>query len=223
LWAEVGLAGEQPAVDFEKEVAIWFGTVHSGSCPRMRFNEVLVDEQRSLVTADLTYLDQGVCTSDANPHAYIVALERSRLPQGPFVIQLETDPPPGGLARTVVDVDLSSPGSVAQPGDLHRQDTSDEPQYTGPGGFIEPGFEAEYQQSVRCGLEWLGPLNGYHWRTDEASGSAWLPDEWRESVDASGRLVLALLLSTEPPILDGTANGHTVTYSAVTEEPPACE
>lgn len=54
-------------------------------------------------------------TADANPHSFVVAVERSLLPAGPFVVQLNaTDPPVGApMEGTAVDVDLSGPGSTA--------------------------------------------------------------------------------------------------------------
>jgi hypothetical protein len=117
LWRVAGLPGPPAAVDFENEVAIWFGAVHGSSCPRLRLDDVVVDLDRSLVHGTITYLDVGVCTADAIPHAYVVALDRARLPAGPFAIQLGAeDPPPGATEeRTLVDADLSQPGSVARP------------------------------------------------------------------------------------------------------------
>jgi hypothetical protein len=121
LWLAADLKGDMPAVDFESEVVIWFGAVHGSSCPRLRLDDVVVEADSALVHGGITELDQGICTADAIPHAYVVALERSNLPHGPFAIQVGSDtPPPGALdERTVVDVDLSVPGSTAQPSQIH--------------------------------------------------------------------------------------------------------
>jgi len=221
LWAEAQLEGDAPAVDFDSEVAMWFGAVHGSSCPRIRLDDVVVQE--SLVHSVITYLDVGACTADALPHAYVVALQRSKLPNGPFTIQLESDPPPGGVARTIVDVDLSSPGSVAEPGEIRRQDTSDQPYSVGPGGIIEPDFSTLYRQTAHCGLEWLGPLNEVSWHTDEAHGIDWLPDEWQQSVEDDQMIALEVLITTDPPRLVATANDHSVTYEPSPENRPGCD
>lgn len=122
LWAAAGVDGERPAVDFRSEIVLWFGAVHGSSCPRMRLDGVVVEPDRRLVHAELTYLDYGVCTMDAIGHAYVVTLERSLLPEGPFAIQLGAEDPPAGVPeeRTIVHVDLSSPGSIAEPDDISR-------------------------------------------------------------------------------------------------------
>jgi hypothetical protein len=121
LWDRIGLSGDRPEVDFDKEIVLWFGAVHGSSCPRLRLDDVVVDADRSLVHGQITELDWGMCTADAMPHAYVVALDRDRLPHGPFAIQLGADDPPYGAPeeRTVVDVDLSAPGSTATPGQIH--------------------------------------------------------------------------------------------------------
>jgi hypothetical protein len=122
LWSEVGLEGQKPVVDFESEVVIWFGAVHGSSCPRLRLDDVLVDLDRAFVYGDIVDLDAGVCTADALPHAYVVALSRDRLPHSPFTIQLDAeDPPPGAIGeRTVVDADLSGPGSTTDASHIHQ-------------------------------------------------------------------------------------------------------
>lgn len=54
------------------------------------------------------------CNSDANPEAYVVAVERSSLPEAPFDVQLDVDDPPLGAPeeRTTVTEDLRSPGAT---------------------------------------------------------------------------------------------------------------
>ncbi len=119
LWATIGLDDPLPEVDFANEVVVWFGAVYSGSCPEMHLDDVVVDG--STLHVFLVYPNRpAVCTADANPRAYVVAVELSKLPAGPFVIQLDADDPPPGAPeeRTVVSVDLSKPGAVAGPGDI---------------------------------------------------------------------------------------------------------
>ena len=121
LWREAGIEGAMPAVDFNAEVAIWFGAVHGSSCPRLRLDDVVVDGDRPLIHGTITELDYGMCTADALPHAYVVALERAKLPHGPFAIQLGADDPPPGATEelTIVDADLSAPSSTAEANQVH--------------------------------------------------------------------------------------------------------
>jgi hypothetical protein len=227
LWAEARLRGERPAVDFEWEVVIWFGAVHGSSCPNLRLDGVMVDLESSIIHADIVNLDMAmVCTADAIGHAYVVALERAKLPVGAFAIQLNADGPPPGAPeeRTLVDVDLSKPGSVAEAGQVHGDPNLPEPFFLEPGDFLEPGFPMPYRQSVHCGVEWLGPLNEFSWRTEVAAGSVdYIPSEWRSSV-GDGSIELEVLLSIDPePSITATANDHAVVYRATADQPPGCD
>lgn len=226
LWSFAGIAGNRPAVDFQAEVVIWFGAVHGSSCPRLRLDDVVVDTGRSLVHGEITYLDVGVCTDDAIPHAYVVALERSRLPRGPFAIQLGADDPPAGVPeeRTVVEADLSGPGSVADPSQVHAGGAVPPSFDVGPGGIIEPGMRMRYRQSAHCGVEWLGPINEVYWRAPEASGTDWLPPAWRDLVlDGSLTITVVLHDDVQPPRIDASAAGATVLYEASAEIAPGCD
>lgn len=223
LWRTIGLAGDRPEVDFQSEVVIWFGAVHGSSCPRLRLDGVSVT--KAIVHAEMTRFEIGACTADAIGHAYVVALERSSLPQGPFWIQLGADSPPAGVReeRTIVEVDLSVPGSVAAPGEVHPDTSEPEPYFVGPGEFIENDYPFEYRQSVECGLEWLGPLNDVNWRTPAAAGEPdWIPAEWSDSV-VDGQIKLEVLLTVDPPRLEATADRHSVIYEATADQPPGCD
>jgi hypothetical protein len=223
LWRSARLTGEPPPVDFDSEVAIWFGAVHGSSCPRLRLDDVVIDEGARLVYSEITDLDRvGACTADAIPHAYVVALERSLLPGAPFTIQLSADPAVD-KERTTVEVDLSAPGSTADTGDIHgEQSHPEEP--LGPGAIVELGFVARYRQSTHCGLEWIGPINNVYFRTDSASGVDWVPSEWQDYT-SDGTITLDVLLNDvrPKPTLEATAGHHTVTYSASSETAPGCD
>jgi hypothetical protein len=114
LWTQAGLGGEPPAVDFDDEVVIWFGAVYGSGC-EIRMDDVVFDQERRIVHGDFVIpgVHQG-CNDDANPEAYVVAVERSALPAAPFDVQLDADDPPAGAPeeRTTVDVDLHSPGAT---------------------------------------------------------------------------------------------------------------
>jgi hypothetical protein len=225
LWAEVGVPGDPPAVDFGSEVVIWFGAVYGSSCPDLRLDDVVVDRDVGLVHAEIVLVDPpSACTLDANPRAYLVALQRSKLPAGPFAIQLGADDPPSGVPeeRTLVDVDLSQPGAVAGPGDVHGDPSLPEPFFNESGAIVEPGFPAPYRLHVHCGIEWLGYVNEIAWRTDVPAD--FVPVEWQPAVDGGESIDLSILLHTDPePMIEATANGHTVVYRATAEDPPGCD
>jgi hypothetical protein len=115
LWSTSGLKTDAPDVDFQTEIVVWFGAVEGSSCP-IRMDGVVIDRQAAVVHG--TFVVPGnpaACTADARPHSYVVAIERSALPAGPFAIQLRATDPPRGVPeeRTLVDADLSQPGAVA--------------------------------------------------------------------------------------------------------------
>ena len=227
LWATVGLSGEPPAVDFESEVVIWFGAVYGSGCPNLRLDDVVLDEERAILHAEIVLLDVASgCGGDARPRAYLVALQRSKLPAGPFAIQLGADDPPGGAPeeRTLVDVDLSRPGAVAGPGDVHGDPTLPEPFVNESGAVVEPEYPAPYRLFVHCGIEWLGYVNSVAWRTEVPPDVIdFVPEEWQPLVDDGESIELSILLSESGPTIEATANGHTVTYRATAEEPPGCD
>ncbi len=228
LWADIGLTGDRPSVDFETEVAIWFGAVYGSSCPNLRLDDVVVDQERALVHAEIVLVDAPMaCTDDARPHAYVVAVDRSALPRGPFAIQLNAQGPPAGALeeRTLVDVDLTQPGAVAGPGQAGPDPASPPPIELEHGAFFEPGFDYPYRLYAHCGTEWLGRFNDVSWRTDVPDGSLdHIPEPWRWVTDEKETIMLSIILHTDPePIIEATANGHTVVYRATAAEPPGCD
>ena len=117
VWTAAGLGGSLPEVDFQSEVVIWFGAVFGSSCP-IRMDSVVFDVDRQIVHAELVRPgNPTACTDDANAAAYVVAVERERLPEAPFAVQLSADDPPAGVPeeRTTVEVDLRTEGAVAAP------------------------------------------------------------------------------------------------------------
>ena len=96
LWSDLGLDGPIPSVDFATEIVAWFGAGYSGSCPDIRLDGVVVDTPNRTVTADIVQVGGSyqACTSDANPRAYVVALQRDALPPAPFEVRLDDSEPP---------------------------------------------------------------------------------------------------------------------------------
>jgi hypothetical protein len=230
LWERSGLPGEPPALDFEHEVAIWFAHVYGSSCPNQRLDDVIVNHERALLYPLIVDADGAAfCTADADPFAYVVAVERSRLPGGPFVIQLGRDDPPAGAPRerTVVDVDLSEPGATAGPGEVHRDRQHRQENVLASGGVVEPGYPQPYRFDVRCGIAWLGVVNGVGWviePTDPNAGAGTaVPSAWQPLMAPEGTLEVSLLLLTEPSSrVEVSANGLTVAYLPSVEPAPGC-
>ena len=218
LWAEIGLAAPVPEVDFEEHVVIWFSAVVSGSCPDVRLDDVVVDG--SVVYPEIADLNRALaCTHDAVPHAYVVAVERSRLPSGPFVIQTAAELPSYAQPeeRLRVDVDLSVPGAVAGAGAVQPEASVAKPERSGR--VIEPEFPWPYWLDARCGIEWLGEVNNAVWRTDEA-----MPEEWEERVDEDGGLVVVITMRVGPePSIEAELGGKTVVYEPSPGEIPECD
>ncbi len=102
LWSSTMGDDPVPDVDFATEVAILFGDVHSGSCDRLRLDDVVVTDD--VVHMDRVVLDGPICTADANPWAWFVAVDRDVLPDAPFSIQLEEKIPAPGVADQVTRV-----------------------------------------------------------------------------------------------------------------------
>jgi hypothetical protein len=211
-------------MDFQAEVALWFGAVTGSSCPNIRLDGIAVDPGRSLVWADITQLDPGACTADIYPHAFVVAVRRDRLPAAPFGIQLGPDDPPPGVPeeRTIVDAPVQLRGVVAEPDDIHPDPglMHPQPDVAEPGDVVEPGFEPRFRFPVACGVEWLGPLNGTWWRTtDPAVAGGGVPAEWAALADDEGRLVAQIAMETDPAELVVTVGGRSITYAPVAGEP----
>jgi hypothetical protein len=227
LWLRIGLLSDPPAVDFRSEVAVWFGAVHGSSCPRLRFDGVGFDLDRSIVYSEITSFNTGLCTADAIGHAYVVAIQRSMLPHGPFTIQLQREEPPGGATeeKTVVDADLSGPGSTFGANQVHSAPPHEEPPRIESGGRIEPEYPWRYRLDVTCGIEWLGEVNDVWWRADLVAGAgSFVPPQWNALADPDGAVDLEIVLTIEPePRIDATAGSRTVSYRPSTQAPVPCK
>lgn len=180
LWARSGLAGEAPQVDWQTEVVVWLGAVYGSSCP-VRLDDVLVT--RTTVHGDIVVPGSGpgtACTGDANPHAFVVAVQRDALPDGPFAVQLSSSDPPPGVPeeRTVVDVDLSAPGATATDEQIHLDPDAGLQEAAfledGAAGVPDAGARYVWRPRPECRGVVVGPFAGTLWRL--ADGEA----EWAE-------------------------------------------
>lgn len=184
LWQESGLSGTAPGVDWQREIVVWWGAVGSTGCP-VRLDDVVLDG--TTLHGRLVVPGAGpgtACLADALPHSFVVAVERTALPAGPFEVQLGADAPPPGAPdeRTVVDVDLSSPGAVAADGQIHRDRDAGAPE-----PVVEDGYDGTPPQGARyvwnprpqCRGTVIGPIDGSLWRLADGE-PRWAADAGQE-------------------------------------------
>lgn len=81
LWAESGLPGEIPAVDFESEIAIWFGAVYGSSCS-IRLDGVVVADGKVHGHFVLPG-SAGACTTTPTPTRMSWRWTAQRCPRAP--------------------------------------------------------------------------------------------------------------------------------------------
>jgi hypothetical protein len=224
LWRQAGMKGRPPDVDFANHIVLWFAEPHGSSCPERRLEDVIVDVDTGLVYPLLVDpQDNLACTDDiAGAWQFLIELVRSRLPAGPFIVQLGPgDPPPGApRERTVVDVDLSQPGTTADENDVHFDPTIGESQPLRSGTVIEPFGEWDFAFDLSCGIGYLGQINGIHWVTDRDG----VPAAWQGSSGPDGELVIKIaLVEGVDAHVEARLNGETVRYDAARSAPPDCE
>ena len=224
LWQQAGMKGDPPEVDLEDHVVLWFAEAHGSSCPDRRLDDVIVDADAGLVYPLLVNPQAELaCTDDiAGAWQFLVEFERSQLPSGPFMLQLgPSDPPPGApRERTVVEIDLSLPGAVAGEGDIHFDPSIGDLPPRRSGMVIEPFGTWDYAFDVRCGIGYLGEINGIHWVSDRTE----LPAAWQDSVDPDGELLVSITIETGTDAhIEASLNDERVRYDAVREPPPVCE
>lgn len=188
VWREAGFSGDLPRVDWDTEVVVSFGAIWS-SGREIRLTELVVQDDSVYPLTPTLEPDLGGA-DDARAHSFVLAVERSVLPkQVPFFVQLGQEPLGYGWSqeRTIVEVDLSPPGSTATDKQLH-----DDPDLTPPipttvedGSSIPVGQEVIYWFTPgECGWERLGTFDEQVWRLAEDStppadlppveGDAWL-------------------------------------------------
>ena len=216
MWRRLGIPGEPTGVDFEKQVVLSLVIGHSGSCPRTRLDDVVVDGTRVYAMIP-TITDEMGCTSDWVPRTYLVAVDRDRLPAPPFQLTAEE----GYGARVEVATDLRVPGSVPAQGDVVPAEAGQVREVTPMPHFIEPEFSSPpLIIDPACGVDYLGELNRVHWHRAEGSG---MPEEWEAAI-VDGLLDLELMMTPGPePTLTALAGGVEVVYLPGPEATRACD
>lgn len=112
FWADEGLSGPVPDVDWASEAVLFFGPAVSSECPDVRLRDVGV--RNGVVYPETEVVDEegDGCTDDANPFTFLVAVDRAVLPDTPFSVELldnACEEVPGVCAQqrtTVTEQDL---------------------------------------------------------------------------------------------------------------------
>lgn len=214
--ATLGLAGTPVDVDLAAEVVVWFGDAYGSSCPERRLDGITVSEGEDPVLRPVIVdpTDPLACTDDlVGAWAFVVAVERSLLPPGPFTIRL-TEGRPIQSEATFVDADLTAPGATVGADDVAVAEPGPKDVAARDGDIVETGYPADYVLYVHCGAGVLGTLNDVFWVSeDESLRYGPVPEQWRDLVDEDEEVVVEVLLeSGDPPTATATANGHSVTY-----------
>ncbi|MBA3779929.1 MAG: hypothetical protein H0X16_11660 [Chloroflexi bacterium] len=91
-WSELDQEGRPPPVDFEHEAVIDFGAARGlgGECGWAHLTRVVFDKEERLVYGDVSHpVPPGIiCAAVAVPQTFLVAVDRSRLPERPFTVRL---------------------------------------------------------------------------------------------------------------------------------------
>jgi hypothetical protein len=97
-WSTAEAGGEPPQVDFESELVVRFTHVVSSTCTYTELYGVAVDLDEGMVfsaasgprpSEEVSEFDEFVCTLDARPYAFLVAIEREVVPSGEVRFQLD--------------------------------------------------------------------------------------------------------------------------------------
>jgi len=106
MWASLAFDVAAPTVDYQTHVLMVLGHAVSGSCPEIQFQGLTIEPDRAY--GEFTFVGgQDACTADANPAAYLLAVERSALPNR-FLLTLEAADICGGCDEDTITVDLTS-------------------------------------------------------------------------------------------------------------------
>ena len=100
--ARVLFGAELPNIDLEREVVAIFTYHTSGTCAEMLFRGLDIDRGSRRISGLPAFGHDAfpdvpevrACTSDSRPHSFVVAIDRSSLPELPFTIGLFVPPSP---------------------------------------------------------------------------------------------------------------------------------
>lgn len=218
LWNFTGVTAEQPEIDFDTEIVIWFGAVYGSGC-EIRMDDVVFDLEQSIVHGDfVTPGNPGVCNEDANPEAYLVAVERTALPVGPFSVQLSSQDPQNEAPdeRTVVDADLSERGAIATDEQIRSDnglaEQPDRSDAIGPGGNVEPGVPTLFEFDLACPVDVVGPINDIVWQSLDPQRGPIIDPAWQQAAEPDDIVFTQIDFEPDSTLMFLTANGVTENY-----------
>ena len=99
-WQTLGFDGSPGPFDFDRSDVFWFVSTGTIGCPS-HFGGVQIDFARRVASAIFTLALTSGCDDHPVPDAFIVAIDRSRLPPAPFTVELSDPPPPNSPNSTV--------------------------------------------------------------------------------------------------------------------------
>ncbi len=213
LWDALGIARESAMVDFQTEVAIWFGVGHGGC--GIRLDDVVINTEQSKIHAATSIPgNPEACTDELVVTSYLVAIPRNRLPEPPFVIHVDPAGPPAGLPDefTAVSEDLRPAGAETV--------SEDEPATPPDNGVVEAGVVIVEDVAtilkfhLSCSVDIIGPINSTLWRAPEQKEGATPPPPWLEDAN-DGFAEAELLLTSNEPSLSITINETTIRYEPI--------
>ncbi|MFN2484168.1 MAG: hypothetical protein ABR509_04430 [Candidatus Limnocylindria bacterium] len=116
LWQSMSI-GPPPVVDFTREFVVRFVPAVSSTCPWIAFTGIGVDHAQNLVFGEISGLpatlfvdplpENFACTTDAVPHAFLVAIDRGQAPSDRFTVRLGLDVTCDGCGGEEIEVVLS--------------------------------------------------------------------------------------------------------------------
>jgi hypothetical protein len=102
-WKALLLRSDPPRVDFTRSVVVWLTPVGTIACPS-RLDEIRFDPAQQLVDGWFSLgLTMG-CRSPSVNDAFLVAIDRDRLPEVPYQIRI-LGPDPDGVANGEIVVE----------------------------------------------------------------------------------------------------------------------
>lgn len=106
MWASLSFDVAAPVVNYNTHVLMVLGHAVSGSCPEIQFQGLSIEPDRAF--GEFTFIhDHGGCTDDANPAAYLLAVERAALPDR-FLLSLTAEDICRGCDEDTITVDLTN-------------------------------------------------------------------------------------------------------------------
>jgi hypothetical protein len=101
-WDKLAVDGAPESFDFTRAALFWLTSPGSFGCPS-RFEGMRIDQSRGIVAGSFSKAITWGCDSQTIPDSFIVAVDRNRLPPGPYRLQL-TDPLAPEATAAQVDV-----------------------------------------------------------------------------------------------------------------------